>query len=224
MRQRHHAPLLAAAAVAGLLAAASPARADHVDFSVGATFPVGHGIVSLMIGQPAYGYGNRYPAYGRSWESQPFYFRVATPIHAHGVHCSTRCYTRGGYGYHHPSCPALHAYFDGYNVHPSGHWPYSSWAPDWGSYGWRAPSYRAPRYSGSYGYPYQGYRNDGRRYDDRRYSTRPYDGRRYEGRRHDGRWRDRDGRWRDRDDRDRHDRDHRDRHDRHDRGDWRDRD
>ena len=227
MRSRHLTPLLAAVAVTGLLAASKPASAGHVDFSVGATFPVGHGVVSLMIGQPAYGYQYRYPTYGRSWEAQPFYYRVAAPIHIHDARCSSRCYIRGGYEYHHPSCQSLHAYFDSYNVHPSGYWPYSSWAPDWNQYGWRTPAYRMPRYNGSYGYRTYGGRYDGRhdgRYDGRhdgRYDgrstrryVRPHDprdsDRRHDGRSSDPRWRERD-RNRDRDRDGGRDRDWRDR-------------
>ena len=141
MRQRLFLILLAAIAAAGFLAAAPASAGGHVGFSVGATFPVGNGVVSLMVGQPAYGYGYGsgygygYPAYGRPWAAQPFYYRVAVPIAYYGSPCSSYCYTGGGYHYHHPGCPALHAYLTAYNVNPVGYWPYS-WSPNWASYGW----------------------------------------------------------------------------------------
>ncbi len=178
-------PTVLALALAAIAAfgAAAPASAGHVGFSIGATIPVGPGVVSLVVGQPAYGYGHPYPVYGRAWEAQPFYYRVAGPIHYHGGH-HANCYDHGGYGYHHPSCPALHGYFSAYNVHPGGYWPYSSWSPNWTQYGWQG--YRAPRNYGTYGYrTYDG--RYGSRYDsrsnDRRFNDRRYRDERYRGER-----------------------------------------
>jgi hypothetical protein len=186
---RRHIPavLVLALAAAGSFAAAAPASAGHVGFSIGAQIPVGPAIVNLVVGQPAYGYGYHYPAYGRPWAAQPFYYRVAAPLNHYGGHCHASCFHQGGYGYHHPSCPALHSYFTAYDVHPGGYWPYASWSPDWNSYGWQG--YRAPRSYGTYGYrTYDGqYRSRyDSRYNDRRFNDRRYRDERYRSdRRHD---------------------------------------
>lgn len=220
MIRRHFLPIAALAlTIAGSFALAAPASAGHPEVSIGATFPVGHGIVSLVFGQPAYRHdrydrGYRYPAHGHSWESRPFYYRVDGSLHRHGRRHAPRCYTRGRHSYHHPSCPALHAYFNAYDVHPSRHWQDRSWSPDWAGYGWRQPQYRNVHRHRDDCYYDRRHRGDCDERCDRRRHMRDYDAR-YD--RRDDRYERRDDRYERRDDR--YDRDGG-----YDREDWRDRD
>lgn len=135
--------------------AASPARAQ-VSWVVGADFHVGNAYFSLGYQRPAVRpYGYYEPVY---------YYRVRAPLRYDGVHCTSSCYLRDGYYYHHPSCPVVARHFQRYDFYPSRIWASVGIPYRYGGY------HAAPR-------PY--YRHDYRRYDHRYYDRRHYD-RRYD--------------------------------------------
>lgn len=106
------------------------------------------------------------------------YYRVDRPLVVAGAHCTDRCYVRGGYHYHHPSCPLVRAYFReyGYRAIES----YGAYAPrPYVVYPAPRPSYRVRVYPS-----YRHYRPAPRHYEVRhpRYDRRHH---RYDHRRHD---------------------------------------
>ncbi|MEZ5333021.1 MAG: hypothetical protein R2991_13435 [Thermoanaerobaculia bacterium] len=138
-------PAIALALTISTLLAVPPAGAE-VAWVAGADFSVGGAYFSLGFQSPAVQPYSRYePVY---------YYRVRQPLHYEGVHCTSACYLRDGYTYHHPSCPLVARHFAAYRFAPTRIWaslgvPYGvrGYAPP--AYGYRQPPvvyYRGPRY------------------------------------------------------------------------------
>lgn len=113
MSHRHRlvAVALALATLLVPLGVAPPAaEAGHGSWiAIAGAFAVGGAQFSFGYHEP--GYGHYQPAY---------YYRVNRPLPYHGGHrCTTYCYVRDDYYYHHPSCPLVGAYFEHYNYRPT---------------------------------------------------------------------------------------------------------
>ncbi len=168
-----------------LPALAQPAVAHGGGFSLGGWFSVGGVSFSLVFGAPSYG------------GPPGYYYRTPASFGVRGIRCTDRCFRRGGYVYHDPSCPVVGRYFDRYGVQPGplfeGYAPPPVWGGAYydegyygGVYGNRYDRYnRYDRNRGYGGYGrYDRYRGYGR-YDRYRGYDR-YD--RYHRRGHDGRY------------------------------------
>ena len=154
------------------------AEADHGDFVFGASF---------LIGGAHFNIG-----YFPTAHAPVYYYRTRAPLHYQGHRCHDRCYHRGGYGYHHASCPLVQRHFRHYRYEP--HTVFERYSPRF--HGHRHYDYgRYDRGRDHRHYDFDRGRN--RRHDHDRWDRRSRD-RRHD---HDRRWdrRDRDRRHDDRD-------------------------
>lgn len=176
------------------------AEADDVDFVFGASFRIGGAHFNI--------------GYSPTVHAPVYYYRTRAPLHYQGHRCHDRCYHRGGYSYHHASCPLVQRHFRHYRYEP--HSVFVRYAPRFHGYGHDGFDRGHRRHRG---HDRWDRRDRDRRHDRDRWDRRGRDHRHD----HDRRWdrRDRDRRH---DDRDRGrgwrrgDDDDRGRHGRHDRG------
>jgi hypothetical protein len=173
------------------------AEADHPQWVFGGSFRIGDALFNI-------GY---FPA------AHPvYYYRTRSPLRYRDHVCHDRCYHRGGYAYHHASCPLVQRHFRHHRFEPRT--VFVRYAPRHHDRHFDCGGYYDRYYGGYAGGTYDRGRHDRRHYDrDRgRHDRRHYDRDRDRGR-HDRRH------WDRRDDRGRWDRDDdRGRHRRHDRG------
>lgn len=80
------------------------AEADDLDFVFGASFRIGGAHFNI--------------GYFPTVHAPVYYYRTRAPLHYHGHRCHDRCYHRGGYSYHHASCPLVQRHFRHYRYEP----------------------------------------------------------------------------------------------------------
>jgi hypothetical protein len=80
------------------------AEADDLDFVFGASFRIGGAHFNI--------------GYFPTVHAPVYYYRTRAPLDYHGHRCHDRCYHRGGYSYHHASCPLIQRHFRHYRYEP----------------------------------------------------------------------------------------------------------
>lgn len=170
----------------GLIPAAD---ADHAEWVFGASFQIGGAYFNI-------GY---FPAPDAHY-APVYYYRTRAALHYRDHVCHDRCYHRGGYVYHHASCPLVSRHFRHHRFEPRA--VFVRYAPPFRIYDRYddGPRYRRDHDRGRY---------DRRDHDRGRHDRRHYDRGRYDRRDHDRKDYDRGYRRGD---------DDRGRHHRHDRG------
>ncbi len=178
-----------------------PAEAGRLRWHAGADFRVGGFDFSIGFSGPQH--------YGIDYRPD-FYYRTRAPLRYAGYQCSSACYMRDSWSYHHRSCPVVGHHFalGGFDPYPAWHhvqyawfggypapWYYTYRDHDYRRYGYRDYGYHGRRHYGhkyrGHGHGYGHYKGRGRghykghrsddRYD-RRYDRRDHrrDDRRYE--------------------------------------------
>ncbi len=96
----------------------------------------------FTVGGAQFSFGYNRPAYGGYYQPN-YYYRVRQPLPSYWGHrCTSACYVRDPYTYHHASCPLVGAFFD-----------YHHYRPAWGGYG---IAYQRPYVQS---YPWYGWRS-----------------------------------------------------------------